>query len=121
MSRTVEYYGRMLSLEPACGMTFARGALTDGRAVTLVYEPGDNSRYMLTVAPVASYGRTAWLVARGDGGYALVGPQVGAVVIGDASCITEQTVWPLCNGNEHTARVLSSVLLALLEPWAQRT
>ena len=35
----VEINGRTLTVEPLCGMTFARDVLTEGHAAVLVYEP----------------------------------------------------------------------------------
>jgi hypothetical protein len=109
---TIELRGQTLNIEPQCGMAIARECLADGRAKVLVYEPGDMTRYMLIVAPIYPPHGECWLVSHAPE-YAPFGDQIGAVVLPIHQSVSAAHIGLLCNGNPHTADVLSAALNAL--------
>ena len=112
--------GQRLSLYPLEGLDRGVATLARGRAVTLTYEPGDATRYQLTICPVDAHRNGVprwWMVCRGDGGYDPTASQVGATLIratGPDVGVSPDDVRVLSAGNEHTAHVLSAAVNFLL-------
>ena len=116
------HHGTQLSLLPINDMmSMAVTSLRMSRSVVLTYEPGDASRYQLTVCPLHYYRHgcdTWWVVTRGTGGYDPTGEQFGAIVVRAARgspWVQKHEVSALANHNSHTAYVLAAAINALLD------